>query len=412
MRGTLNSNRRRRNALRTFSGRSIFGLARITTFIGRVGRRLDARAGAATEVLLGHNGPIRPILTCGCLWLCLCLGGAPALAGVDHVDGISDQSLPAWDGSFTTSALAGLLRGSLSGGPRPKVTLARYVLQWNAAAEPSKGPSASGNYRERFEAWLADVHTVGLTPVLALTSYDGVYPASSAAYLTSLEQVLGLAIAMNAPIAYLEPWNEPNGQGQESAAKAAQLADTANPICEALDSCLVIAGDLQDTPGMAAYERAYEQALDFRPQAWGVHPYVAVKTHDEATLLSFKANLPAGGDGAQLWFTEVGAYYCRAGTVRGEASQAADAAFLLNTLIADPRLAPAHVLYYSLQFADRRAAPCARGGGDDSELYGPGDAPRAAAGILFPAAIAATGSELFGPAPGYAAGEALWEGTT
>ena len=65
----------------------------------------------------------------------------------------------------------------------------------------------------------------------------------------------------------------------------------------------------------------------------------------------------------------------------------------------DPALAPAHVLYYGVLYADRRPAPCARGGGDDSELYTAADQPRAAARIVL-GARSGGGSLLFGPAPG------------
>jgi hypothetical protein len=84
-----------------------------------------------------------------------------------RVDGISDQSMPAWgaQGGALAAALFGA-RGADGSGP----ALARYVVQWNVLAQPSAGADAHGDYRERFEAWLADARDEGLGELVALTS--------------------------------------------------------------------------------------------------------------------------------------------------------------------------------------------------------------------------------------------------
>jgi len=323
---------------------------------------------------------------------------ATATAAGAAIDGISDQSLPVWDGSFASSPLAELLENRLQG-PFRGVSFARYVLQWNAPQELSGGPSAGGDYRERFEAWLTDVGAAGLEPVLALTSYDSSYPSSTGAYVSSLQAVLGRALALGHPIAYVEPWNEPNDQGRLPAARAAELADAANALCVALRTCDVVAGDLEDAPQAPVYEHEYEHALTFTPAIWGVHPYRATAQRREGPLLGLERALPGGGAGTQVWFTEVGAFYCRHGDVLGQASQAAEAAYLRDSLLGDPALAPAHAFYYGVTFADGRPAPCSAAGGDDSELYAPGDRPRAAARVLLGGAGAGP-LAAFGPLPG------------
>ena len=70
-----------------------------------------------------------------------------------------------------------------------------------------------------------------MTPVLSLTSYDGTYPASAAAYVSSLQALLGLGVAIGYPIRYVEAWNEPNDQGRMPASRAATLADAAQAVC-------------------------------------------------------------------------------------------------------------------------------------------------------------------------------------
>jgi hypothetical protein len=308
------------------------------------------------------------------------------------IDGISDQSLPAWDGSFSASPLAAVLAGGLQA-PR-QITMARYVVQWDALGEPSRGPAAAGDYRERLEAWLDDVGSVGLEPLLALTSYDGSYPASPGAYAAALRGLLASAQAAGHQIPYVEAWNEPNNQGAEPAGRAAAFADAANATCASL-RCTVVAGDFEDGAALASYERAYVRGLTFAPRIWGVHPYADLASFSAAPLRAFRAGLPASAAMAQLWFTETASFYCLRGQVLGQARQAAQAAFL-RALVSDPATAPDRAFYYGLQFADGRPAPCSAGGGDDSELYAPGDRPRAAAAVLLAGAGALP---VFGPAP-------------
>jgi hypothetical protein len=299
-----------------------------------------------------------------------------ASAATPYVDGISDQSLPGWAGSAAGSSFASRFEATWAG----QITLARYVLQWNAMAQSGGGPNADGDYRAQFEAWLRDVRRLGLVPVLALTSYTGVHPGSAGEYRRQLEAALDQAARAGEPIAYVEAWNEPNSQGEEPAGRAGEIADWANSVCE-LHRCQVIAGDLEDAPSATTYERAYIAALDFAPAIWGLHPYYAVKAHDDASVLRFEQALPNHGAGAQLWFTEVGAYYCAHAEVLGEARQASDASYLSDTLI--PAIAPTHVFYYGFMAAHGSEAPCTTSGGaDDTELYRADGQPRAAAEVL------------------------------
>src|SRR5271165_407581 len=180
----------------------------------------------------------------------LVLGAPTASAGIRYVDGISDQSLPAWDGAFSGDSFASLFGSTWV----RQVALARYVVQWNVMAQASDGPNADGDYRERFEAWLDDVHSLGLAPVLALTSYTGVRPNAAGKYRLRLEQILDRAARVGEPIGYVEAWNEPNTQGDEPAGEAGEIANWANSVCEGL-RCQVIAGDLEDTPSVTSYER-------------------------------------------------------------------------------------------------------------------------------------------------------------
>lgn len=123
---------------------------------------------------------------------------------------------------------------------------------------------------ERFEAWLADVRSVGLTPVVALTSYNGVRPKSPRDYGLRLREILDRAAALGEPIPYVEARNKPNNQGHESPARAAQFANVAHAPCTAVLTCQVIVGDFEDTGTVVGFEIDYEKALNFAADNWGI----------------------------------------------------------------------------------------------------------------------------------------------
>jgi hypothetical protein len=126
-----------------------------------------------------------------------------------------------------------------------------------------------------------------------------------------------------------------------------------------------------------------------------------VQWHSNSNLKRLVSALPARGAGRQIWFTEIGALYCSRGELRGEAHQASDASYLVNTLLVDPVLAPAHVFYYGFLFGGHATAPCTPSGGQDSELYASSGVARAAAQIILRPPGAASPPSL---APGGAAG--------
>ncbi len=294
------------------------------------------------------------------LCLILAIWSAPARASAAarggtataYVDGISDQSLPAWDGGFSHSYFGRLFWAVWVADGH--IRLARYVAQWNLMGERSGGADARGDYRERFEAWLIDVSGLGLVPDVGLTSYDGSYPVSVSDYAASLRLVLARARAMGHPVPYVEAWNEPNNQGAQTALRAAQLTNSADAMCRDGYACTVVAGNLEDSPALAAYEREYEKALDFRPAIWGVHPYYSVERQSQAPLESFIENLPGAGAGGRIWFTEIAARRCTDYGGRladdGEGGQAARSRWLVDTLI--PSVRPEHVFYFEFCLAN------------------------------------------------------------
>jgi hypothetical protein len=318
------------------------------------------------------------------LSLSLVLLSTSAQAATSYVDGISDQSMPAWDGGFSSSYFADLFQNVWVGSPPSHITLARYVVQWNVMSDDYP------KYRSEFESWLTDIASIGLTPDVALTSYTGKYPASLGEYQAQLEKILDQALAMGHPIRYLEAWNEPNNQGNESALNAARFTNSASATCEQGYGCTTVAGNFEDNPNIPTYEEVYLKNLNPVPTIWGIHPYYSVEEMSEAPFLSFRERLPNKGVGERVWFTEVAARRCSDfdghEVENGELGQAEHASWLVNTLMRDAK--PEHVFYYEFLLGERRQPSCTSEGADGA-LYVPGidgsapDRPRPAASYIW-----------------------------
>lgn len=328
-----------------------------------------------------------PLLVLVALCLSLACFSTPAWAGPGYVDGISDQGLMGWAGNVTGAsgssiAFPAFFAGSLVGDPPSRIELARYVVQWNAMQGVGY-PEEVANLRR----WYDNAVQLQLTPELALDNYNCsgcTAPLSSAEYTAALEALL----AAFPGIRVVEPWNEPNNTHYTSHVApetAAQLTNAAYSLCR-IHGCTAVAGDLLDAePNMVEYEHEYERYLTpADPANWGIHPYFAVKYTTDSTVLAFEKALPAPASDS-VWFTEVGAYYCEAGHLYGERSQAEQARFLTENLI--PEFKPEHVFYYEL--ASRYDEPPACDlQQNDTALYAAGGTggpltARAAAPVVF-----------------------------
>lgn len=272
-----------------------------------------------------------------------------------------------WAGNVdSTSGSTGFPRffaSSLVGAPPSRIKLARYVVQWNVMREAGY-PEELENLRK----WYDHAVQLQLIPELALDNYNCSSckaPLSNAEYTAALEALL----AEFPGIQVLEAWNEPNNTHYTShlaPATAAQLMNAAYAFCK-LHGCTAIAGDFLDSePNLVEYENEYERYLTpADPGNWGIHPYHAIKYTTSSTVQAFKDALPDPTTDS-LWFTEVGAYYCEAGHLYGQRSQAEQASFLVDDLI--PEFQPAHVFYYELAWRYDEPPAC-DSQQDDTALY-------------------------------------------
>jgi hypothetical protein len=283
------------------------------------------------------------------------------------VDGVSDQSLAYFFAPLPAQSVS------------PHIQFARYVVQWDVMSGTGY-PEELANLRR----WYTQALALGLTPDVALDNYDCegcAAPQTTAQYNEELHELFRAF----PDIKIVEAWNEPNDSHYSSyvpPAAAAGFMNAAYAFCRE-DGCTAIAGDLLDSEAnMLEYEHQYEGYLEpSDPGDWGIHPYHAVKYMTATTVASFQEALPDPATD-RLWFTEVGAYYCAAGTTYGEAVQAQQERFLLEDLI--PEFQPQHVFYYELAWRYDERPPCADGQADTA-LY----AARSRNGPLLPRAAAA-----------------------
>jgi hypothetical protein len=313
--------------------------------------------------------------------------GASALASTGYVDGISDQSLPRWDSGFSSSYFAGFFKNNWIN-PSPHIQYARYVVQWNVMYKPTEKPyneEPYNNYRQQFEEWLTDAGGMGLTLEIALTEYPSTpYPSSSSEYKSRLKEVLNQANAQGHPVSYLEPWNEPNGQGGESASAAAHFANEGNVACKESPKCTIVAGNFEDSSSAANYIKEYRENLNFTPSNWGIHPYQSVEHEEEKYYNNALEALPNKGEGDHIWFTEIAVRRCTASNNNGEMGQAERAKWLVDTLMSYAK--PEHVFYWEFLLKEHKQPACSE---TDDALYVPSsdpnapDAPRSAAAFIY-----------------------------
>jgi hypothetical protein len=112
------------------------------------------------------------------------------------------------------------------------------------------------------------------------------------------------------------PWNEANSPGSMTEHRPRRVARYFDAASRACRGCRVVAADVIDTPGMAAWVRKFQRAARTPPRIWGLHNYVDANqftSRGTRTLLSLTRG--------QVWFTEIGGVvlrreYTRRGRVR------------------------------------------------------------------------------------------------
>jgi hypothetical protein len=112
------------------------------------------------------------------------------------------------------------------------------------------------------------------------------------------------------------PWNEANSPGSMTEHRPRRAAQYFDAVARACRGCRVVAADVIDTAGMAAWVRRFKRAARTRPRIWGLHNYVDANQFASRGTRKLLA-LTSG----RIWFTEVGGVvlrreYDRRGRVR------------------------------------------------------------------------------------------------
>jgi hypothetical protein len=356
-------------------------------------RRRPTRGSEAAEA---HSGGIlvdRWARRCACLLaafaiVLLCCVSHAAASETRYVDGVSDLSMPDWDGGFSASSFHSFFNEAwVQDG---HIKFARFAVQWNVLS--------NANYkweREQFEAWVRDAASMHLSLDLVPTTYNDEIPAE-AEYKQALAELLATAKGESggASIAYVEPWNEPNAQGEmaQMPSRAAEFALYAHEVCGGY-GCTIVAGNFEDTTTSLGYAESYVgklKELKYSPEDWGIHPYKAVESGNDTKATELAGYLRGKyGSGTKIWITEVGTRQCKGSERLNEVQGGERADYIVNTLM--PALKPEHVFYWEFLFKDNESPECG-GSETDDALYvpsgetgagAPADRPRPAAAFIY-----------------------------
>lgn len=176
------------------------------------------------------------------------------------------------------------------------IKIARYGVPWNAAV------TQDHTQLDMARQWLQAAAADRVQPMIAFGA-----PAGRAGnYIPKVKQYAAAvkAFVRDFPqVKVYTPWNEPDFIYRSLARKPSLAAAYFDVLTRACRRCTVVAADVYLAPrdGLAKWLAAYKKALHHRPKAWGLHPYLDVRTHTAAQLRTLERY--AGR--AQIWLDEI-----------------------------------------------------------------------------------------------------------
>jgi hypothetical protein len=308
----------------------------------------------------------------------------PATANTYYVNGISDNTLPYWDGTNVLSQsyfYANIFQPFWIGQRPHKITLSRYVVPWDIILHQNPADQSYMQWTQ-FVQWYNDVKIMGLVPQISFTYTANCLYTVSTCLESPVPQNLAIyeqetqALLAAFPASFVEPWNEPNLGQVIAPLFAAQLSDSIYNYCEAPGGpvrCYEIAGNLADSPSNfdSYYQTLKTHQID--PKFWAIHPYSGVNNYNEdpnsfANFQYFLSNLPSPSTD-YLAISEVGARVCNDGIPESPADTD-QAALFIGYLLTE--FAPFEVNYFGYLDKGRYPpAPCpgTHNGNYDTFLY-------------------------------------------
>jgi hypothetical protein len=176
---------------------------------------------------------------------------------------------------------------------------AHYLAPWDVLEDPVQ--------LARLDAWLAAARTAGVTPLLGLS--HSVRTPRRARVLPTPREYMRQFRRLRARYPYIQDWEVWNEANHRTALtnthpeRAARFFDIVARDCR---GCHIVAADVLDLRGMAAWIRAFRRAAHHRPRIWGLHSWGDANhdtTRGTRTLLALT--------GGPIWVTETGGIVAR-----------------------------------------------------------------------------------------------------
>ncbi len=217
--------------------------------------------------------------------LAMLAGGTPALAAARPAIGIGEQKLgmfadPNWQ--------------------RLGLRDVRYVAPWDALHDPRQ--------RALLDAWIAAARGAGARVLLGFAhSLRSEALARRLPTPRRFEREFVRFRARYPDVRDWIVWNEANHPFSLTADRPRRAARYFDAVARNCARCRVVAADVLDVSGMAAWVRRFQRYADARPRIWGLHNYVdANRFGSEGT----RALLDVTRRG-KVWFTETGGQVLR-----------------------------------------------------------------------------------------------------
>ena len=177
---------------------------------------------------------------------------------------------------------------------------ARYIAPWDVLKDD--------NQRARLDAWMAGAAAAGMRPLIGFG-----HSWRSRKWAKTLPGGRRFARAFRSfrerypAVRDFVTWNEANHPASLTDTRPRRAAQYFDAIVRECPSCNVVAADVLDTGGMAAWVAAFRRHARHRPRIWGLHNYVDA---NQLRSTGTRTLLESTGRG-KVWFTETGGVVLR-----------------------------------------------------------------------------------------------------
>jgi hypothetical protein len=181
----------------------------------------------------------------------------------------------------------------------------RYVAPWDALRDPVQ--------RERLDAWMAAAQRAGARVLLGFAhSLRSERLARTLPAPWRFEREFVRFRERYPRVRDWLVWNEANHPLSLTARRPRRAARYFDAVARNCRGCRVVAADVLDVRGMAAWVSAFARHARHRPRIWGLHNYVDANGFGSAGTRALLARTRG-----KVWFTETGGLVMRREYERG-----------------------------------------------------------------------------------------------